>query len=205
MSDMPVPPVWFRLPPGFHDIGPEDRAALDGVVGALGSPDAQRQLAQLMDRLDELSMHHVVHTAIGMHPDEPVGVSTSLFSLTVRRAEHPNARLAVARTALTIAQSPLWSTSRRRFIELPSSSPCCMVAGTLDLPEAVQPVFQARVATAHPDGQHVLVLDLTSAAIQHAAAYTDILEAITHTLAFADPGLGPPCAARPSRITEALL
>ncbi|MER6444546.1 hypothetical protein [Streptomyces venezuelae] len=202
-----LPAVWFRLPPGFYDIGPEDRAALDAFADVLGGPEAQRQLSTLMDGLEGLADHAVVHTAIGLHPEEQAGVATSLFSLTIRRIEQPNPRLAVARAALAMAQSPLWTSTDRRFIELPSALPCCLVAGTMSLPDADRCPFQARAVTAHPDGLHLLVLDLTSASTQHASAYTDILEAVTHTLNFSDPD---PAAHEPtvpgtSRILEVLL
>ncbi|MEU9378274.1 hypothetical protein AB0D94_31560 [Streptomyces sp. NPDC048255] len=200
-----MPPVWFRLPPGFHDIGPEDRASLDAVAQALDSQDAQRELAQLMDGLDELAGLDVVHTAIGLHPDDPVGVCTSLFSMTVRLAGDPSPRVAAARTALGIARSPLWEASLRRCIDLASSLPCYLIAGTLALSGSKQRVFQARIAACHPGGMHVLVLDLTSAAIQHGAAYTDILEAIAHTISFTDPNPSPSAAPMTSRISELLL
>ncbi|MFD9367247.1 hypothetical protein ACFWA6_05990 [Streptomyces sp. NPDC060020] len=198
------PPVWFRLPPGFHDIGPADRAALLAVAEALNSPDARHDLSLLMDGLEELAGHDVVHTAVGLHPEEPDGVNTSLFSLTVRRVDQPNPRLTVARTALAIAGSPLWTSSVRRFIDLPSALPCCLVAGIISVPDVEQRLFQARVATVHPDGLHLLLLDLTSASTEHAEAYTDILEAVAHTVLFTDPEPAPP-ATGTSRILEVLL
>ncbi|THA84496.1 hypothetical protein [Streptomyces sp. A0592] len=200
-----APPVWFRLPPGFHDVSPGDRAALDAFAEALGSAAAHRELCQLMDGLDELASHNVVHTAIGFHPEEPVGVATSLFSLIVRQAGQPNPRLTVARTALAIARSPHWTNSIRRFIDLPSKLPCCLVAGTISVPAVEHRLFQARVATVHPDGLHLLIFDLTSASTQHAEAYTDILEAVTHTALFSDPEVGAPKADGTSRILEVLL
>lgn len=200
-----VPSVWFRLPPGFHHIGPGDRASLKSFAEALGSSDAQRELSQLMDAMEELAGHDVVHTALGFHPEEPVGVTTSLFSLTVRRVEQPNPRLTVARTALAIARSSLWTNSIRRFIDLPSALPCCLVAGIISVPDVEHRLFQARVATVHPDGFHLLVLDLTSASTQHADAYTDILEAVAHTVLFSDPNPSVPTAAATSRILEVLL
>ncbi|MFE5624757.1 hypothetical protein ACFQ8S_22095 [Streptomyces virginiae] len=202
---IPTPPVWFRLPPGFHDIGPEDRSALDAFAEALGSPDAQRELSQLIDGLEELSDHHVVHTAIGLHPEEPVGIATSLFSLSVQPAEQPNPRLTVARTGLGIARSPHWTSSVRRFIDLASGLPCCLVAGTISVPDVEHRLFQARVATVPPDGLHLVVLDLTSASTQHADAYTDILEAVAHTILFSDPEASAPKTAGTSRILEVLL
>ncbi|MER7731987.1 hypothetical protein ABTX80_14010 [Streptomyces erythrochromogenes] len=199
------PPVWFRLPPGFHDVGPGDRTALDAFAEALGSTHAQQELSRLMDGLEQLTDHNVVHTAIGLHPEEPVGVATSLFSLTVRQAGQPNARLTVARAALAIAHSPHWTSSIRRFIDLPSGLPCCLVAGTLSVPDVEKRLFQARVTTVYPDGLHLLVFDLTSASTQHAEAYTDILEAVTHTALFSSPEASTPKASGTSRILEVLL
>ncbi|MFD9410033.1 hypothetical protein ACFWBN_23875 [Streptomyces sp. NPDC059989] len=181
---------------------------MDDIAAALGSPKAQQDLAALMDGLEELAEHHVVYTALGMHPDEPGGVSTSLFSLTVRPCEPGNLRLNVARMALAIAQSALWNTSMRRLIDLTSTLPCYLIAGSISVPGTEQHLFQAKVATAHADGLHILVLDLTSAAIQHADAYTDIVEAITHTISFSDPDPSPPSPPSPpktSRILEVLL
>ncbi|MCX5155974.1 hypothetical protein OG914_18490 [Streptomyces sp. NBC_00291] len=203
-SDTDVPPLWFRLPPGFHDIGPGDRTALDTMADALNSPDARRQLGQLMDGLRELAGHQVVHTAIGLHPDEATGVATSLFSLTARPSVDSHPRLNVARAALAITRSGVWSSSTSRAIDLPSSLPCCLISGTITLPETGQEMFQARVATAHACAPHVLVLDLTSAATHHAEAYGDILEAITHTLTFSDPTPSSSSGPRTSRILEVL-
>ncbi|MFE9840459.1 hypothetical protein [Streptomyces goshikiensis] len=178
---------------------------MDEVTDALGSTEAQEQLSWLMDRLDELSGHHVVHTAIGLHPDEPVGVCASLFSLAVHRTAHDNPRVAVAQTALAMTGPEPRPGSTRRFLDLPSSLPCCLIAGTIATPGSGQRVFQARVATAHAESPYIVVLGLTSASLQHAEAYTDILEAVTHTVGFTEPGSGPHRAARPSRISEVLL
>ncbi|MFF4390331.1 hypothetical protein ACFY0G_26635 [Streptomyces sp. NPDC001552] len=200
-----IPPVWFRLPPGFHDISPGDAAPLDAFAEALGSPTARREISQLLDGLEELARHDVVHTALGFHPEEPAGVTTSLFSLTIRRVEQPNPRLTVARTALAIARSSLWTSAVRRFIDLPSALPCLLVGGIISVPDIEHHLFQARVATVHPDGLHSLVLDLTSACTEHATAYTDILEAVAHTLQFTDPDPNGPKATGTSRVLEVLL
>ncbi|MGW7435163.1 hypothetical protein [Streptomyces sp. NPDC054849] len=178
---------------------------MNAFAEALGSSDAQRELSQLVDDLEELAGHDVVHTAIGLHPEDPGGVTTSLFSLTVRPAGQPNPRLTVARTALAISRSPLWTSCIRRFIDVPSALPCCLVAGIMSVPDVEHRLFQARVATVHPDGLHLLVLDLTSSSTQHADAYTDILEAVAHTILFSDPEPSVPTAAATSRILEVLL
>ncbi|MFD3678903.1 hypothetical protein [Streptomyces sp. NPDC058613] len=158
-----------------------------------------------MDGFDLLKGLDVVHTAVGLHPDEPVGVCTSLFSLTARPADDPDLQVAVARTALGISRSTLWTTSARRCIDLPSSLPCYLVAGTIAPPDVERKVFQARIATCHPTGQHLLVLDLTSASGQHREAYVDILEAIAHTLTFTDPNPASSSSPMTSRILDVCL
>ncbi|MFD7556256.1 hypothetical protein ACFV9E_17155 [Streptomyces sp. NPDC059835] len=207
MNGVAAPPIWFRLPPGFHDIGPRDRAALDDVAHALGSPAAARDIAHLMEMMGVLHAHGVVHTAIGLHPDDLTGVATSLFSLTIRQAEHDNPRVSVSQTALAIARSALWTSSTRRMIELPSSLPCFLVAGFISSAETADHMFQARIATTDSQGHYVIILDLTSAATQYADDYTSILEAVSHTVSFSDPDPepSPPGATRPSRILEVLL
>ncbi|WP_405713565.1 hypothetical protein OG264_31125 [Streptomyces xanthophaeus] len=204
-ADRDVPSIWFRLPPGFQDIGPSDRPQLEGIAQVLGGPEALREVTRLMDAMDALPAHHVIHTSIGLHPDEPSGVATSLFSLTVRDSEHRNPRVAVAQSALAIARSSLWSNSSRQVVELASSLPCCLVAGLISPQDVEDELFQARVVTADPMGGHVIVLDLTSRAREHADAYTSILEAVAHTLSFSDPTASTPSSGGTSRILEVLL
>lgn len=217
-----VPPVWFRLPPGFHDIRPADRDALEevaevlealGGMGGMGDgAGSGSQLGRLMDCLDELAAQpglHLVHTAVGLHPEGPETLSTSLFSLAVRPAGDAGAGAGVARAALALARSTVGSGSTRRFLDLASGLPCALVSGVLPVPGTDRGLFQARVVTAHPGGRHLLLLDLTSAAAEHADAYTAILEAVAHTIAFSDPDPGPrppgsPGGAGTSRILELL-
>ncbi|OKK22460.1 hypothetical protein AMK16_04835 [Streptomyces sp. CB00455] len=159
-----------------------------------------------MDGLDQLARHDVVHAALGMHPDGITGLSSSLFSLAIRPAEPSRLHLTVAREALAAARSPLWKSSTRRIVDLPSELPCYLVAGTISVPGIEQPLFQAKVTTAHADGLHFLVLDLTSAALQYLDSYTEIIEAITHTISFSDPEPkpAPPGPPATSRILEVL-
>ncbi|MEV7726050.1 hypothetical protein AB0P15_15055 [Streptomyces sp. NPDC087917] len=203
--DATRPPVWFRLPPGFHDLSPSDRAPLDEAAQALESPGARQELARIMDHLDRFTDRHVVHTSIGLHPEGPVGAASSVFALSLRPAEHPNARLGVARAALAIARSPLWNDFSGQVLPLPSGLPCSLAVGTISLPGTGQELFQARLVTTHPSGTHLVFLDLTSTAVQYAEAYGDIIEAIAHTVVFSDPTPAPAAAAPASRVLEVLL
>lgn len=202
MTHISSAPVWFRLPPGFHDVHPSDRTALGSFADALNSSTAQQELMQLMDTVDALADLQVVHTALGLHPDEQGGVATSVFAMTVRPTEAGNPQVAAARTALAVTQSALWNISTRRLIALPSGLPCYLVAGTILVAE--KELFQAKVLMSHADGDHVLVLDLTSTEIRYADAYSDIIEAVTYTVSFTDPA-PPPVTTATSRILEVLL
>ncbi|MEW2586255.1 hypothetical protein [Streptomyces virginiae] len=157
-----------------------------------------------MDGLTQLAGHRVVHTALGLHPDDPTGVCTSLFSLAIRPTGEVDLNPILARTALAIAKSSLWTSALRRPVELPSALPCYLIAGTMALPGTGQQLFQARIATAHADGRHILVLDLTSAAIHQADGYTDIIEAIAHTVSFTDPAPRRADSPGTSRVLEVL-
>ncbi|MFJ9339778.1 hypothetical protein ACIRP0_10840 [Streptomyces sp. NPDC101733] len=205
-ADTSLPPVWFRLPAGFHDLSPHDRESLDVVAEALGSISGRQELSELMDNVDRFTDRHVAYTSIGLHPDGAVGVATSVFALTLRPAEHPNPRVSVARTTLAITRSRLWTESSGRVLDLPSTLPCSMVTGAISLPGVGQRLFQGRIVMAHPSGTHVVLLDLTSAAIRYTDAYTDIIEAVAHTVAFSDPEPSPHTDPKqPSRVMEVLL
>ncbi|MER5871660.1 hypothetical protein [Streptomyces sp. NPDC002044] len=186
-------------------MSPSDGSALEAATDALDSAEARRDIAQLMRGLISLQSHDVAYTSIGLHPDDLAGVSTSLFSLAVKPAHHRNPRVSVAQTALAIARSTLWRDALRKFIDLPSDLPCCLVAGLISLDGMENHLFQARAATTDPSGQHILILDLTSAAVGYADAYTSILEAVAHTLSFTNPDPRPVESTRTSRLLEVLL
>ncbi|MDJ0382677.1 hypothetical protein [Streptomyces sp. G-G2] len=195
MTGTEPPPVWFRLPPGYHDFSSQSiealREALPLFTDDATSERAERQTGEFIDHLEQLPAHHVLHTSLGLHPDGEAGFVTSLFSLSVRPCGQNNPRLAVARASLGIARAPSWLTVDCRFLELPSALPCSLVTGTQSVPGRDSPVSQARLVLAHTAGSHVVIADLTSAATQHADAYADILEGIAHTIAFTDPASVP--------------
>ncbi|WP_455360243.1 hypothetical protein [Streptomyces sp. SYSU K21746] len=219
------PPIWFRLPPGFHDFGLTalqglDRTiteALSPVLGGVTAVDRAlgeaRSLASLVNALYNQSTKF---TSLGFHPDGESGVCTSIFSLAVQATASRHPQMALARIGVSLARSPLWSTSECRVLDLPCGAPATLVAGTMTAPPTVlaqaglspvtNSVFQARLAVPYPGGSHVAVADLTSPVLRYADAYVDILEGVAHTIRFLDPEAtsSPPPAGRPSRILEAL-
>ncbi|MFC5155047.1 hypothetical protein [Streptomyces amakusaensis] len=208
------------MPPGYHSLDRIDLDSLEEVTTSLLAPVLDstaaveatiRDARTLVTLLHEMRGLGSVYTAMGVHPDEAYGTSLSLLSLSVVETASPTRNLTTARSGLALADSPLWSDSTRRFVELPIG-PAALVAGSLAVPsrEALSAVgitaeptgiFQARLAVACPDGGHCAVADLTSAAVHHSEAYTDILEAIARTLSFSEPAPDAPVR-RHSRIQD---
>ncbi|WP_327327230.1 hypothetical protein OG735_35505 [Streptomyces sp. NBC_01210] len=216
--------MWFRLPPGYHTLDAIALDELENVTSALLTPILQseqgvdhslRDARAFLSLLDAMHQGGSIHTSIGVHPDGEDGACVSLFSLSVTDIAARTAGLAVAQSALALANSPLWSGNTRRILELPIGVSAALVAGTLSAPPrslledagisaTPSEVFQARLTVSYPSGAHIAVADLTSAATRHAGAYIDILEGIAQTITFAAPVPSAACAPRPSRILEVL-
>ncbi|MCX4820623.1 hypothetical protein OG883_12010 [Streptomyces sp. NBC_01142] len=223
-SVSPAPPMWFRLPPGYHDLDAISSDDLNQAVSAVLPPilesdpavdsslDDMRTLLGLLSAIREGGS---VHTSIGVHPDGKDGASISLFSLSVTHSASRTAGLAVAQSALALASSPLWSANTCKLLELPMGLPAALVAGRLSPPPlslleragvdaAPCEIFQARLTVPFPTGSHVAVADLASAATRHAESYTDILECIAQTLVFTSPASPISLPQPPSRILDLL-
>ncbi|MFF8841306.1 hypothetical protein ACF08N_01030 [Streptomyces sp. NPDC015127] len=217
-----VPPLWFRLPPGYHEYDDSSladheeiaSALLPAVLGDAADVDnARRQLAAASNLLHAMRHEATVHLSLGAHPDEDQGATFSVFCISVTEMQWRAAAVAVAQSALALAGSPRWSSNSGRILDLPSGQPAALVSGTLAAPHPqllrsagilAEPceTFQARLTVPFPTGTHVAVADITSAAIRHAAAYTDILEGIAGTISFTPPSPPSSPPQRPSRLLE---
>ncbi|WP_433572963.1 hypothetical protein [Streptomyces sp. CA-251247] len=215
------PPMWFRLPPGYHSLDDVTLDELEHATTAVlapildGTDVVERALVDaqvLVELLATVREGRSMLASIGVHPDGSDGTSLSIFTLAMITNSAPTRILAVAESALSIVESPLWRAHTRKLLEL-SVGPAALVAGTLAAPPpatlrqmgiTVEPidVFQARLTFSCPGSQHVAVADLTSAATRHADSYTDILEAIGHTMTFTPPHPVEAPAPRASRILE---
>ncbi|MEO3974646.1 hypothetical protein [Streptomyces sp. CAU 1734] len=172
-----------------------------------------RTLRTAISLLRELRSAGTVHNAIGFHSDDSLGVSVSLFSLTVAATPARAPGFAAAQCVLAQTGSPLWSSNSGRLLTHPSGASMTLVSGTLaprpraslataGITSAPCAVFQARLTMPSPTREHIAVADLTSAATGHAEAYTSILEGIARTMSFSDPENSPEPVRRTSRIRE---
>jgi hypothetical protein len=210
------------LPPGYYDLDAIMSADIEQVAVAVlplileneNLVDCARgELRTVLSLVSALDTDAAVHASFGIHPDGDNGASISLFSLSVTEIESRTPTLAAAQGALAIAGSSSWQVRTGKVIELPVGVHAGLVAGSLAPPPSdllkragihAPPceVFQARLAVPFPTGRHLAVAEITSAASRHAESYTDILECIARTVAFADPELPAPPTLRQSRLLE---
>lgn len=223
-SDAPPPPLWFRLPPGYHNLEALSTADIDQVAETVlplilhDRTVVDRSLSELRALLALLSALRdgdSFHTSLGVHPDGDYGASLSVFSLSVTRISLRSPALAAAQCAVSIAKSRIWRTNTVRQLQLPMGIPATLVTGILSTPPpellmeagieaSTCEVFQARLAVPFPTSRHIAVADLTSAAVRHAESYTEIVEGIAQTMTFDSPAQVSAPSRRPSGILELL-
>ncbi|MEV6786098.1 hypothetical protein [Streptomyces sp. NPDC051098] len=220
---MVVPPCWFRLPPGFIDLAPGALPELrDQLIEDLAvvCPDPllrdqrMRESEALLGLLSDLQEQGTMHISLGLHRGDDAEVTTSVLTLSNVPTKAPTATLAAAHCALLLVLKPMGSVVHRELLDLPCRSPAALVSCLLsNVPMDVLPlagaqtddaeVFQARLGVARPTGSDVLVVDLTTTALDHAEDYTEILRGIGQTISFTDPTPQLP-APRQSRLWEAM-
>ncbi|WP_328862334.1 hypothetical protein [Streptomyces sp. NBC_00306] len=220
---MDIPPCWFRLPPGFIDIAPEALPALrDQVIEDLAvvCPDPplrdqrMRESEVLLGLLSDLQDQGTLHVSFGLHRGDDAEVTTSVLTLSNIPTRAPTATLAAAHCALQLVLKPMGSVVHRELLDLPCGTPAALVSCLLSnapvdiltlagVQTGDAAVFQARLGVARPTGSDVLVIDLTTTALDHAEEYTEILRGIGQTISFTDPTPQLP-GPRQSRLWEAM-
>lgn len=129
---IPPPPIWFRLPPGYHTLDLARLNELEHVAEALLTPilasssavtDSLRDASALVMLLQAIHEGGGIHTSIGVHPDGQDGAAVSLFSLSVRGIESRTPGLAVAQSGLAIANSPIGAATLASCWNCPSVCP----------------------------------------------------------------------------------
>ncbi|WP_327678336.1 hypothetical protein [Streptomyces sp. NBC_00467] len=210
-------PLWFRLPPGFVDLDPDELPTIrdqvvEDVAILCSDPSArdQRLLETdvLLNLLSELPMQGITYLAFGLHTGGDAGFSTSVLSFADVPTNAPTSTMAAAQCALELVLNPLGSVVTRELLEIPCGSPAALVTCLLPEPPTEVPghkrdVFQTRLGVARPTGSHVVVVDLTTTTVELADEYTEILRGIGQTISFTDPTPKHEAHSR-SRIWEAL-
>ncbi|MFI1937390.1 hypothetical protein ACH44C_09355 [Streptomyces purpureus] len=204
---------WFRLPPGFGDLDLGRSEQLEVSDPQAPGVAEARALLHLMDCL---GAQGVMHAACGAHESDDGGVCVSLLCLSEVDTGSPTATVAAAQCALTMVNGRFGSVLSRDLVSLSCGRPAALATYHLPppseellrsagLPVVAGTIFQARLAVARPHGPRVIVIDLTTTALDLADAYTDILLGIGQTVSFVDPDAASEEPRRSSRLLEVLL
>ncbi|MBA2809400.1 hypothetical protein E0500_018850 [Streptomyces sp. KM273126] len=191
---------WYGLPVGYVSLDlhpPAER--LMGIVNQLrGLPDQERDEADRALRLyagivSLLNTNRVQECALGVHPDDSGGFTTSVFTVSTMLTAGNSAKLVVAGLAGSAADG---RDEGMRPLELPCGigffsekrSPAPRSSRRPEASDAAPShIWQGTVAVAAPSTPELIVLQMVTPNLDSADAYRDILLGIARTLTFADP------------------
>ncbi|MFF3314530.1 hypothetical protein ACFYV5_03335 [Streptomyces sp. NPDC003035] len=221
-----VADCWFVQPPGFfaidvHDVGAA-RERMDAVLDTILPPadrtdETVRTTQGFFDLLEDLVTRDAVHLAIGLHPDERKGMSTSVLAVSDIGTGAPSPAAAGALCSLAMVSGTFGMPRDRAIVHLECGRPAALATALLPAPpphlmegRPFAPLgvsaFQARLVIARERGSRALLFELTTTSLASAEDYVDVLLGIGQTVRFTDPH---PTEAevplRPSRLLEVLL
>ncbi|NBE54763.1 hypothetical protein [Streptomyces boluensis] len=198
-KDRSKPSFWYGMPVGYMslDLDPpaEQFMAMVEQLRALPEPEreaAGRALDLYSGVVQLLRTNRVQECALGMHPDDAGGFTTSVF--TVSTLPTPgNAKLVIAGLAGSAAHD---KDEELRPLELPSGlgylaeklAPAPRSTQQPELNDTLPSnVWQGTVAVAMPSNAELVVLQMVTPDLDSADDYRNILIGIARTLSFTDP------------------
>ncbi|MFF3820067.1 hypothetical protein ACFYYD_26325 [Streptomyces bluensis] len=199
-KDARKPTFWYGLPVGYVslDLHPPAERLMEIVNQLRGLPEGEREEADRALRLyagivSLLNTNRVQQCALGVHPDDSGGFTTSVFTVSTLPTSGNSAKLVVAGLAGSAADG---RDDGMRPLELPCGlgflsekrSPAPRSSRQLEASEAAPShIWQGTVAVAAPSAPELIVLQMVTPDLDSADAYRDILLGIARTLTFADP------------------
>ena len=188
--------LWFALPPGFVEV-PVDalagaptqeqtEALLEAVTSLLDLLPPERQEEFLTHLKEATALPGVLrqagmsHCCLGLHLGDDGRLLQSV--LTVVWREHPwtPPKLTAARAALAVSEDTLSAD----YVNLP----CGPGALTETIAErADQKVYQATGYLPHPDGRQLVIVTLSSPAVEARGYFRDMLDGIVRMVSFENP------------------
>ncbi|MGP2440145.1 hypothetical protein [Streptomyces sp. JW3] len=192
------PSFWYGLPVGFTslDLHPPTEQLMEVVRRLRGLPDQERDEADRALRLyvgilNLLDANRVQECALGVHPGESGGFTTSVFTVSLVPTSGNSAGLVVAGLA---GQATGSQDEGMRPLQLPCgigflSEQLSAAPQSVRRPEVTVPehIWQGTIAVAAPNTPELIVLQMVTPDLTHADAYRDILLGIARTLTFTDP------------------
>lgn len=199
-QDSRKPSFWYGLPVGYVslDLHPPAERLMEIVNQLRGLPEQERGEADRALRLyagivSLLNTNRVQECAIGVHPDDSGGFTTSVFTVSTMLTAGNSAKFVVAGLAGSAAEG--WDEGVRP-LELPCGvgflsekrSPAPRSSRRPEASDAAPShIWQGTVAVAALSAPEVIVLQMVTPDLDSADAYRDILLGIARTLTFTDP------------------
>lgn len=194
------PSFWYRLPVGYVslDLYPPAERLRELVTQLRGLPEQERDEADRALRLytgivSLLNSNRVQECALGVHPNDSGGFTTSVFTVSTMLTAGNSSKLVMAGLVGNAADDREEGT---RPLELP----CGLGVLSEKRPTAPRPsrqpeasntapthIWQGTVAVAAPSTPELIVLQMVTPDLDSADAYRDILLGIARTLTFTDP------------------
>lgn len=194
------PTFWYGLPVGFVslDLHPPAERLMEIVNQLRGLPEQERDEADRALRLyagivSLLNANRVQECALGVHPEDSGGFTTSVFTVSTMLTAGNSAKLVVAGLAGSAAGG---RDEGMRPLELPcgvgflsEKRPPSPQSSRRPEASAATPshIWQGTVAVAAPSSPELIVLQMVTPDLDSADAYRDILLGIARTLTFTDP------------------
>ncbi|MFI1732713.1 hypothetical protein ACH40E_26595 [Streptomyces acidicola] len=199
-KDTRKPTFWYGLPVGYVslDLHPPAERLMEIVNQLRGLPEGERDEADRALRLytgivSLLNTNRVQQCALGVHPDDSGGFTTSVFTVSTLPTSGNSAKLVVAGLAGSAADG---RDDGMRPLELPCGlgflserrSPAPRSSRRPEASDAAPShIWQGTVAVAAPGTPELIVLQMVTPDLDSADAYRDILLGIARTLTFTDP------------------
>jgi hypothetical protein len=196
-----IPAYWYGIPHGYLplDLDPPVEQLTALVNRILGLPEETRGQAEQVLRfyagvVTTLNSHNVQGCAIGLHPDDEGGFTSSVLTFSTVAAPGVNATLVLAKMAVAAAEDP---DKDVQPLELPCGTgflaaetrrtvaPGRPPEADGSLPE--DPVWQGTVALTGPGTSDIVVVQMVTPALELADEYRDVLLGVAHTVSFFDP------------------
>ncbi|MFD8548352.1 hypothetical protein [Streptomyces sp. NPDC059649] len=197
----PIPAYWYGLPHGYLplELDPPVEQLTALVNHILGLPEdvrgpAERVLRFYAGAVTGLNSHNVQGCAIGLHPDDEGGFSSSVLTFSTVAAPGVNPALVLARMAVATDEDPDRDVQP---LELPcgtgflaTETRCTVAPGRPpeeDGSAQEDPVWQGTIAVTGPGTSDIVVVQLVTPALELADDYRDVLLGVGHTVSFFDP------------------
>ncbi|MFF3908461.1 hypothetical protein ACFYZJ_21310 [Streptomyces sp. NPDC001848] len=195
------PLLWYGLPHGYLqlDLDPPVERVVELIKQVLSLPDELRDRAERVVQfytgvVGLLNAQNVLGCALGLHPDDAGGVTSSVLTVSSFPTSGANAKLVLASLAGSAADRP---DEGMRPLELPCGvgflaekrrrAPATSTSSEAGDASPEVMVWQGTVAVTGPGTDDIILLQLVTAAVDLADSYRDVLLGVAHTLTFTDP------------------